>query len=458
MRCSLRMLCPALVAAALLGPAAAGAQIGLNPAAYSLAGAVGTTPRDIDAPPVNPALLGLPGRRIFSLRLLSASAHLDQNLLTLGRWNRFQGIFLGEEEKTELIQGVGKFGYFEGTVAVGGPGIQLGAFALGTQLWIDVEGRLPADLLELALRGNELDRTYHFGDLGVHASAVSAAYASLALGLPVPDLVFGPGLAVQALSLGIGVTYFQGHSWIEPMRGRADVHVTRDGLWGESEMVFRTAGLPGGLVDESSDDPLVAADTTLTPISGRGFGLDLGIAGVLEGGLSFHAALLNLSPGITWTEGTYEARLTASADTVSVGAFLELDQDGGSTDLDSLTAYDLEFRRIGAFRTRVPPVLRFGGTFRYGRLALNADLEQALAEGMGYSKTPRLGLGIEFRPLGFFPLRAGLSLGGRHGVLGAFGFGLDLRILVWEVAVGNTGLTPAGVRGLGVATGLKISL
>ena len=50
-----------------------------------------------------------------------------------------------------------------------------------------------------------------------------------------------------------------------------------------------------------------------------------------------------------------------------------------------------------------------------------------------------------------------MSLGGQHGMVGAFGIGIDLRALVFEIAVANTGLTPGGVRGLGFATGLKIS-
>ncbi len=447
----------AVLLAALGSPFRTGAQVGLSPAAYGLAGATGTTLNDIDAALVNPALLGLPGRRTFSLRLFNVAAHLDQNLMTIGRWNRYQGIFLTEEDKSDILDGIGRVGRIDGMVTVAGPGIQLGALALGTQTWVDIQGRLPADLMELALRGNELDRTYHFGDLGMQASAVSAVHASLALGLPVPDLVIGPGLALQQLSLGVGLKVFQGHSLVEPVQGLADVHVTRDGLWGESEIVFRAAGLPGGRVDEDSDDPSIAADTTYSVVAGHGFGLDVGVAGVLEGGFSFHAALLNLSPGITWDEGTYEARLTASADTIGVGTFLELDEGAETTDLDSLTVYDVELNRIGSFRTTVPPVLRLGGTYRYGRLAFNLELEQALARGLGWNRVPRLGLGLEFRPLGILPLRAGLSLGGRSGVVGALGFGLDLRVLVWELAVGNTGLTPDGVRGLGVATGLKVS-
>ena len=117
----------------------------------------------------------------------------------------------------------------------------------------------------------------------------------------------------------------------------------------------------------------------------------------------------------------------------------------------------MDVRKIGSFRSSVPLILRLGGTYRIGRLALNAEFEQALTRGMGYNLVPRLGLGVEFRPIGLLPLRAGLSLGGRLGVGAAIGIGLDLKAFVWDLAVGNTGLTPGGVKGLGAATGLKIS-
>jgi len=73
------------------------------------------------------------------------------------------------------------------------------------------------------------------------------------------------------------------------------------------------------------------------------------------------------------------------------------------------TVHDVSFERIAGFRTRIPMVLRIGGTLRLGRLALNGELEKAFSSGFGYSRKPRLALGLELRPFGFLPLRAGLS-------------------------------------------------
>jgi len=170
-----------------------------------------------------------------------------------------------------------------------------------------------------------------------------------------------------------------------------------------------------------------------------------------------HGALLNLSPGITWNTSTYDVHLTATADTIGIGTFMEFDEEAETTDLDSLTSYDVELSRTGSFRTPVPVILRVGTTYQLGRLALNAEFEQPFSRGLGYRPVPRLGLGMEWRPIFFLPLRAGLSFGGRHGLVAAVGLGLDFRLFVFEIAAANTGITPDGIRGFGVATGLKIS-
>ncbi len=106
----------------------------------------------------------------------------------------------------------------------------------------------------------------------------------------------------------------------------------------------------------------------------------------------------------------------------------------------------------------MPRRVRLGGTLRLGRLALNGEFEQALSSGWGYNLVPRVAVGLEFRPLGFLPLRAGMSVGGKLGPVGAAGFGLDFRAIVLDFAVSYSSLVPGNsAKGLGVATGMKIS-
>jgi hypothetical protein len=311
--------------------------------------------------------------------------------------------------------------------------------------------------VEIALMGTDVDRTYRLAEIGVRSEVVSVFQASYAFSMPMLDrLARNLLLPVEQINAGVAIKYYLGHGYAGDGEGVADLWLGRYGMTGTADYTYRTAGIPGGLIDEESELASVVADSTFRTRAGGGFGFDVGLAMQLSNGFSFHGTLLNISPGITWNRSTYALRVTASADSLSIGDFIEVGSQEAA-DIDSLTTHDLSFEPIGAFRTAVPLILRLGGTFRYGRLAVNTELEQALTRAWGYNLAPRLGIGLEFRPLGFLPIRAGMTLGGRFGSAGAVGIGLDFRAVVLDLAVGNTGITPDGVRGLGLSGGLKVS-
>lgn len=441
------------------GPVPSLAQGNYSTAQYSMAGGRGTLPNDIDAALVNPALLAMPGRRSFSFRFLTGTVHIDQNVISKARWNSWQGAFIDNNEKKQFLDSMGDFARVTAMTEASTLGIQIGSFALGAYHIIDVEARLPKDLFDLVLNGNQFNRTYNFGDFGVNSESVSVIHSSYGFQIPLYAETYIPmtTIPLRQLYAGVGLKYYMGHQYARIEDGLVDLTFTESGIYGNAFYSYRSAGLPGGLVDDDSDDPEVVADSTYSGIAGRGFGIDLGIAGVINDQVSFHVGLLNLSPGISWNKSTYRILLTASADTIGLGTMWELDDEAEQADLDSLTTSESDVTRIGSFRTPVPVLLRMGSTLRYKKATFNIEIEQALTRGMGYNLMPRLGLGVEWRPLSMFPLRAGLSLGGRHGLIGAIGFGLDLRALVWDFGIANTGLTPGGTRGIGVSTGLKIS-
>jgi len=429
-------------------------------AGYSMAGARGTALKDIDAALVNPAILGLPGRRTFSMRLFSLNTHLDQNFMSLGRWNRWQGEFLDDVEKENYLSSLGDAANIRMQAEIATFGLQLGRLALGAYHVINAEARIPTDLFDLALNGNQLDRTYHFGEFGVGTEAVSVFHASYAFRFPaaIDTLLKLMVLPVKEIWGGIGIKYYMGHLYMGVDEGTIDFTFGESGVWGNADYLYHSAGIPGAELDSESDDPLIMRDDTFGASAGSGFGIDLGIAAVIDTGFTFHAGLLNLSPGIKWDNSTYNVRLTATADTIGIGTFMTFDEDAEEVDTDSLTSTDVELERIDSFRTPVPVILRFGTTYKVGRnLSLNAEFEHAFSRGLGYRTVPRVAFGFEYRLLNVIPIRAGMSLGGRHGMIGAFGFGLDLRAFVFEIAVANTGLTPGGIRGFGIATGLKMS-
>ena len=161
---------------ALSTPTPAVAQGNWSVAGYSMTGARGTALRDIDAALVNPALLGLPGRRAFSLRFFSLNTHLDQTIMSMGRLERWSGAFLDAEERESYLNSLGKAASIKAQAEVGSIGLQIGRLSLGAYHVVNAEARVPTDLFDLVLNGNELNRTYHFGEFGIASEAVSVLH------------------------------------------------------------------------------------------------------------------------------------------------------------------------------------------------------------------------------------------------------------------------------------------
>jgi len=129
-------------------PMTAQAQGTYSTAGYSMAGGRGAVLRDIDAALVNPALLGLPGRSSFSIRLFTGAVHVSQNIMSIRRWNKWQGSFIDEKEKSRFFDSLRKTGHVDVLSEISVLGVQVGPFALGFYNVIDAEARIPADLLK----------------------------------------------------------------------------------------------------------------------------------------------------------------------------------------------------------------------------------------------------------------------------------------------------------------------
>ncbi len=89
---------------------------------------------------------------------------------------------------------------------------------------------------------------------------------------------------------------------------------------------------------------------------------------------------------------------------------------------------DVDFhKQIGddSFSRSLPAVLRVGVAHEVSpQLTLVGNYDQAFTEGFGMSTTPRLASGVEYRLSPWFPVRAGLSVGGRRGNSSAVGLAL----------------------------------
>jgi hypothetical protein len=89
-------------------------------------------------------------------------------------------------------------------------------------------------------------------------------------------------------------------------------------------------------------------------------------------------------------------------------------------------------RKVGGFETQLPTTIHIGCALQLGgpefaqsfpNVLLALDYSQGFNDMPGNSTKPRLSVGMEFKPLGWLPLRSGISVGGVDKGSWAFGFG-----------------------------------
>ncbi|MCF8242730.1 MAG: DUF5723 family protein [Melioribacteraceae bacterium] len=88
---------------------------------------------------------------------------------------------------------------------------------------------------------------------------------------------------------------------------------------------------------------------------------------------------------------------------------------------------------VDEISTTLPTTLRMGATFQLhnaiegipGTMAVSVDYNQGFNNRARNSTKPRVSLGVEWRPWDIWPIRTGVSFGGRDGASWAFGTGID---------------------------------
>ena len=117
-----------------------------------------------------------------------------------------------------------------------------------------------------------------------------------------------------------------------------------------------------------------------------------------------------------------------------------------------------------SFSSSVPAMLRIGGSHELQpKLTLMANYDQAFSEGFGITTTPRLSGGVEYRLVEWFPVRFGLSLGGRsRGASAGFALGpfsvFHMQSSLDLAAMTRGGFFPGVARGLAISASWRLNL
>lgn len=396
-------------------------------AAHAMAGNFTAIARGYEAVAWNPANLAMPKRPMFSLGIgmFGGSAGLDPvDVKTL---HSFSGQVVDSATRVSWVEQArlagGQKARFDGGVtplalSIGPIGVQAGATSYTNM-------NLSPDAWEAMLFGNAGNnggqaKTLDLTGTSVRAGVISTAALSFAL--PIPINLTNGILRDEHAAIGFTGKYVMGNALV----------VAQD---------------LGSVVSDSLQlrFPMIMPDSDFTGNVGNGMGADLGIAwsgGPWRVGLNAENVF-----------NTFRWDTTMLVSRSGVGTFTT---DTSTTDFDTQYAFSAAPAALRDIVTKqaFKPAVTLGAAFAVmPSLTLTADIRQSLGDDNAIQIGPksRMGVGAEWRPLGFLPLRAGVASVTDGWQAGA---GVGLRFLGYEFGVS----TSMRRRGSATESGLMIGL
>jgi outer membrane protein OmpA-like peptidoglycan-associated protein len=322
------------------------------------------------------------------------------------------------------------------------------------------------------LPGNTLD----FSTL--HEEGIWATDFTLSFGLPVTIPALHDLLKLRYGAGGISVKYVMGHSAFKATADRGTVYFndTKNEISVDGQVKVTTAG--SGFHGDWKYDNMFAHGL---PVSGHGFGMDLG--GILYDEHGTLTVNFNNLGALFWTSGVKEVTYKIKKDDLDAYDIIK-GIDDAHNDLDSANIYIFgkpseeisdesdTLKDADGFTTLLPMALNIGYSYswdfsrmpmkyrllaEYAHAAIN--YEQSLVKTPGRTLIPRFSIGGEAGALrGFLPLRLGYVFGGSEIIASALGAGINFKYVSLNAsykAIGHPFFIPK--RGVELAVGLNIS-
>jgi hypothetical protein len=389
-----------------------------------LHGAYATLAAGAEAPLYNPANLAFSSGSDVTIALLGVSGWLDDNAFGLESYRRYNGAYLDEADKSDILATIADKGLVGRAGVSARPfSIAVGPAALSLQTRALTRITLAEELFSLLFKGNALDVAYDFAPAEGQAMVLSDI--ALSYGYSPPFTLRG----VHSLCFGLSGHYYIGSYYgeVERMQARALTGTTlaqADGLaW------LRKAE------------------------GGRGWGLDLGMTAVINA--HFRAGLVaeNLITRVEWDKKSERLQADFTLHATNIDRIMEEDLAFEDVVLHSDTTL-----AIPAFATRLPRRWHLSGSYLSRKYLISAEwvAGESGAAALGGSN---LALGAEYAPWGFLRLRGGVGHMAESGWGSSLGLGLHFLGGRWDFAWQGVGsLNPNAVRGALVATSLFFDL
>lgn len=218
----------------------------------------------------NPARLAYGENRGVGFQVLGVGIRVSNNAFSLSQYNRYTGAFLDEAAKTDILRSIPVRGWQLGSrVSVQSAGFSYGRLAVSNRTDAELEVKLPKEIFDLALNGNEVNRIYSAPNTEARATVIGRTG-------------FGFGTTIgKFFAFGGALHYLRGLFYGQLIQDSVRFITTRRVFAGEGTVGYFTA------------------------TGGQGWAVDLGLnyrREKWELGIGF----LDISPGIVWSEGVDE--------------------------------------------------------------------------------------------------------------------------------------------------------
>ncbi len=385
----------------------------INPRALGMGGAYSALARGLDSPDWNPANLGLSDNPRRTIGLLDFGLKLRNNSFSIADYNRYNGKFLNEADKNDIINSIPSSGLsLDLATQVSALNLSFGNLALTYKGVGIMSLSLDRDPLRLMLLGNAVVREVSVSDSRGEAFALG-------------DLAFSYGRQIRCwhdgeLSIGASAHYLQGFGYWGIINARGGVITTDTGFVGAGQMTYRESR------------------------GGHGYSSDLGLAVRFSGDWVFSADYQNILSKIAWGSGNRQFAMWFSMKPATVESILDESQS------DSLVSSGDSSFACRGFSTKLTPAVRMGLAKKWKLITWSADWDLYLFDGPGATVSPRIANGLEYSRWNRFPLRLGFAFGGGQGATFSIGAGLRLGNFAFDLGLANPG-TPIPTRGKGAS-------
>ena len=419
---------------------ASGQDLGYNGRLAGMGNSAVAALQGTDALGINPASIAPAGEANFSFSILPIGFHAGTDFIDFGTYQKYftgqvnefgetEGYYLTADDKAFLLNqfqsGVGSFA-ISGNYRILAMAARFGAFSAGFDMTdrIASNGAIPQQFVDFLFNGNPPGKTFDFSELEFKSSWLRKYGVSTAYSFPIRN-------GQSKLSVGLGVSLVQGYGYygIDRFDSRFTTDPDSFVVYGQANMLAHYAG-----TEWLETGSIYLIQLFPDPV-GQGIGFDIGVHADISPKLKLAASLTDIG-SITW--GRNAKRTEADEyftinDVTSDEQFQELKDRINGTE-----------EPIASFSTPLPTAINASAVYMLGNpedpaksLLLSAGIRQGFNDEPGNMSSTLIGLGTEWRGIGWLPLRAGVSFGGMQSVAFAFGLGLRAERFALDFGTGN---------------------